>query len=92
MLEPIMTNIFWFDTKTDLPTLEGDYLVAIDHNDFAPGPIGYITTMHFYAKSRCFNSPDGKDRTVHNRIFAWAHNIRFFNEVYAAFHGEEERR
>jgi hypothetical protein len=54
MLEPIMTNIFWFDAKTDLPTVEGDYLVAIEHNDIVPGPVGYITTMHFFEKSRTF--------------------------------------
>lgn len=87
MLEPIMTNVFWFDAKTDLPTVEGDYLVAIGHNDIVPGPVGYITTMHFFEKSRTFNSHDGKDRTVHNRIFAWAHKIRCFNEIYDAVTG-----
>ena len=83
----LSSKLSTLNTKQISMGMSDDYLVAIEHNDIVPGPVGYITTMHFFEKSRTFNSPDGKDRTVHNRIFAWAHKIRCFNEVYDAVNG-----
>lgn len=87
-----VSHVVWFDAKKVLPPKDGEYIVAIAHNVDDPNPCGYITTLDYYSKAKCFNSCDGENRSLHDRVFAWADKVECFDEIFAAFKGDRRVR